>query len=1212
MMFYNIFRFELAYRFKRPATYIYFGLFLAFAYLIAIMAGGAFDSVNISLGGSGGKVFSNSPYSVALFTFSLNYLGIIIIAAMVANPVYRDFEYSSHALFFTKPISKWAYLGGRFLGSCVAAMFALTGIAFGLMLGSAMPFLNADMIGPFHQYYYVKPYLTLIIPNLVFIGMIFFMLATLTRRMLPVYIASILLLIFLNIAAQLVKTISNEYVAALLNPLGGNAISYVTRYWTVAQKNSSLIPFTGVLVYNRLIWLGVGFVLFAVVFKRFSFDQFSSEWGRGRKNLSGADKGGAYVPSAVTPHPDYSLKGNWYRMLNGAFVETMNIIRSPYFLAIVFAGMVFMFVSGVQFGKIYDTNTYPVTGQMASGLAGVFSIFLIIIIIFYSGEMIWKERELKLNQIYDAMPVPGWVGYTSKLIALSSIVGLLLFMVMFCGIIIQIFYGYYHFEIPVYLKSLFGVNFIDLVLMAVFVLFIQTLVNNKFIGFFVIIAYYLFNIFIMNSLGWNDNLYNYSSDPGMPYSAMNGYGHFWTGFLWFKFYWACFAVMLAVLTNLFWVRGTVGGFRERLKTAGRRFTGISRVAFFCALALFVASGSYIYYNTHVLNHYTTSYEDEKQTADYEKKYKKYEHAPQPRIVALTVNTNIYPYRRKIDFNGYYVLLNKTNRPVDSIHLVMPSQARRHIILFGANEAAFAGGASSGRLVLSDSLNDYYIYRLDKPLMPHDSILMHMNLEYANKGFANTARGGGVVYNGTFTNSGLLPAIGYQPVAELGDNIERKKFGLPYKEPFASLYDTAAMRNSMISNDADWIRYDATLSTSGDQTALTSGNLVKKWSEGGRNYFHYVSGSRILYFVPFVSAKYDVMRDTWNNIKLAIYYTKGHEYNLERMMSALKDGLSYYTKNFGPYQFGEVKILEFPYAAFAQSFANTIPFSENIGFIARVDDGAPSDVDYPYYVTAHELGHQWWAHQVIGANVQGATMLDETMAQYSAGMVMKHKFGPDRMKKFLRYEMDQYLRGRSVEREKEVPLYRVEDQGYIHYRKGSVIMYALQDYIGEYNLDSALSRYISKVKFQEPPYTTTLQWLDYVNRAVPDSMKYILTDMFTTITVFNNSTKEASWKKEANGTYTVHLAVEAHKLKADSSGNQKEVNLNDWIDIGVFAKPEKGEMRPLYMAKKHITSAKAEFDITIKEQPYEAGIDPYDKLIDLSPEDNVMTCTAATK
>ena len=131
----------------------------------------------------------------------------------------------------------------------------------------------------------------------------------------------------------------------------------------------------------------------------------------------------------------------------------------------------------------------------------------------------------------------------------------------------------------------------------------------------------------------------------------------------------------------------------------------------------------------------------------------------------------------------------------------------------------------------------------------------------------------------------------------------------------------------------------------------------------------------------------------------------------------------------------------------------MPFSESIGFIADLRD--PDDIDYVFYVTAHELGHQWWAHQVIGAFVQGVTMLDETFAQYSALMVQEKEYGPAQMHKFLKYELDRYLSGRGGEVVEELPLALNENQDYIHYRKGSVVMYALKDYLGEDVVDKVL-------------------------------------------------------------------------------------------------------------------------------------------------------------
>jgi aminopeptidase N len=190
------------------------------------------------------------------------------------------------------------------------------------------------------------------------------------------------------------------------------------------------------------------------------------------------------------------------------------------------------------------------------------------------------------------------------------------------------------------------------------------------------------------------------------------------------------------------------------------------------------------------------------------------------------------------------------------------------------------------------------------------------------------------------------------------------------------------------------------------------------------------------------------------VDLGIYYHPSHAWNVDRMLNALQTSLDYYQSAFGPYQFDQARIIEFPgYASFAQAFANTMPYSEAIGFIA--DNSNPEKIDYVTYITAHELGHQYWAHQIIGADMQGGTMLSETLAQYSALMVMKKLYGEDKIRRFLKFELDRYLRSRGGEVIEELPLARVENQQYIHYQKGSLAMYLLQERLGEDAVNRAL-------------------------------------------------------------------------------------------------------------------------------------------------------------
>jgi ABC-2 type transport system permease protein len=442
-------------------------------------------------------------------------------------------------------------------------------------------------------------------------------------------------------------------------------------------------------------------------------------------------------------------------------------------------------------------------------------------------------------------------------------------------------------------------------------------------------------------------------------------------------------------------------------------------------------------------------------------------------------------------------------------------------------------------------------------------------------------------------------------------------------------DSTALGDTYISKDSDWIDFEATVSTSKDQIAIAPGYLQKEWTEGDRRYFHYKMDSKILNFYAFNSAKYEVMRDKWNDVDLEIYYHKGHEFNVERMMKGMKASLDYNSKNFSPYQHKQARIIEFPRTAgtFAQSFPNTIPFSEGIGFIADVDESDEGGVDYPFAVTVHEVAHQWWAHQVIGADVLGATMLSESLSEYVSLKVLEHEHGKDKMRKFLKRALDQYLQQRTFETKREKSLMYNDGQGYIRYQKGSLVFYALSDYIGEEKLNGALQRYVEKVKFQEPPYTTSIEMVDYIKEVVPDSLQYVVKDMFETITLYRNRVTDSKVTELDNGKFQVDIEFEVSKYRNDEKGKRYygekvgdtltyktekmrkpilSVPLEDYIDVGIFYEEDiDGEKKEkeLYLKKHKITQIQNKVTIIVDKRPSEVGIDPYNKLIDTQSDDN---------
>jgi ABC-2 type transport system permease protein len=1181
--------FEIATRLKRISTWVYFAIFLSIAIFWTAAAGGVIKSAAVSF--SSGKVWINSPYAIAQTVSFLGMIGLSIIAAIMGRAVQQDFEYRVEHFFFSAPISKWEYLSGRFVGAVVVLLVILSSIALGGLLGLLLPGLDPDRIGPVRPLAYILPYFTVLLPNLLVLGGLFFCIAALTRRMLPVYIGSILLLIGFLAAQGLLRDMANKTVASLLDPFGVVATSQLTAYWSISERNTRLVPLEGFLLWNRLLWLAIGAAVIGVTTWRFRMTQAGTT-GRGRAAVPEAASGDVVAVQLrrVAPEPVSGAR-LLPRLVWLNFRET---VKNVYFGVIAFAGVLFLVVTSSTAGDIFGTNTWPVTWQMLDLLSGTFSVFMLVIITFYAGELAWREREHRLDQIHDALPIPTWLPFLGKLLALMLVPLVLQALLMLCGLGIQTAKGYHHYELGLYFNGLFGIELIDYWLVCVLAMTVHSLVNQKYLGYFIMIVYFI-AISFASLMGFEHNLYKYGVTPPYVYSDMDGFGHFLLRVRAFQAYWAAAALLLAVAAYLFWMRGTTAGWRGRVAIARRRFTRPVAALSGAAAVAMAGFGAYIFYNTNILNHYQTADDQLARQADYEKRYKSLAGVPQPKITAVRLAVDLYPREQMVRMRGNYTLVNKTSTPIDTVHLLF-AQGEQVVV----NKLEFGVPAE---LAGNDKPIGWRSYKLATPLAPGAATDLAFDLQTGAHGFTNSGAFTDVEYNGSFVNGQqLLPLIGYQTRGELTADRERKKFGLPPGERARDRDDPAGLAENGLAGDADFITFETTVSTEDDQFAIAPGYLQKEWVQDGRRYFEYRMDAPILNFFAFQSGRYAAKKDRWNDVAIEVYYQPGHEYNLDRMIAATKAGLDYFTANFGPYQHKQFRIIEFPrYQAFAQSFPNTVPFSEGIGFIARVREDDKDDIDYPYYVTAHELAHQWWGHQVAAADVQGGTMLVETLAQYSALMVMKHKYGEEKMQRFLQYELDRYLLGRSTEQKKELPLSRVENQPYIHYRKGSLVMYALQDYIGEENLNRAIRAFRDEHAFKGPPYPNTPQLLAHIRAVTPPHLQYVIDDLFETITLYDNHATSATAKALPDGRYEVTLKVAARKLRADALGKETDATLADWIDIGVLDADNKA----LFLEKRKIDRETMEFTVVVDGKPARAGIDPYNKLIDRRPKDNTV-------
>jgi ABC-2 type transport system permease protein len=1193
----EVLRFEVGYRLRQPSTWVY--ALVLFGIPFVLMH--AIDGSSLHL---------NAPLSVANVSAVVGSIGMLVTAGIFGDAAARDVHWRMHALFYTSPLRESHYLAGRFLGGLTVNAVLLLGVPLGLLLASVMPYMQAGKFGPVQSAAYVQTYLLVLLPNLVVIGAFMFAAAALTRQALATYLGGVALFVLGLVAGDLTDGLTNRVLSALVDPFGARAVALTTQYWTPAETNARLIGWPDVLLWNRALWLAVAAGLFALLVARF---RFAHQGGTGRRrwwrrrpvaDTAGAlraDERLAPIEGSHAPavQRSFSPAARVRQTLAVAARAWREIAVTRAFLVILVGALFFVFVFGWDVGNnIFGTSTWPVTHLIAGTvLSAALGPVMALLVAVFAGELVWRERDVGMGDIAAVAPVPNWVAMLGRFLALVAMLVTLQAVLMGAGVLLQAIRGYHRHELDVYLKLLFGIKLVDYVLLAALATTVHVVVNNKYVGHLVVVLFFAVTEG-SGLIGLRHRMLVYGSDPGWIWSDLNGLAPFLTGLVWFKVYWAAWALLLAVLASLFWVRGRELGIRKRLALARQRLGGPTVRTAAVAVALIVTLGGFVFYNTNVLNDYRTPDEIAAQRAEYERRYKRFEDAPEPSLVAAQMRVELYPADRAAEIRGTFVLVNRTVHQIESLHVLPSPDVETRAIDFDRG----------ARLVANDSSLFYRIYALESPLAPGDSIAMTFEVAYRPRGFRNARPPTDVTPNGAYIERGWLPALGYSPGREVTDPEVRREQGLPSRKLPPSAGDVETRPGA---NAVELVDVETVIGTDPRQIAVTPGTLVREWTEDSslrpgqaRRYFHYRTDRPIRYGGAVLSAEYAVREASWKGIPLRVFYHPTHDVNVDRMLESMKTSLAYFSENFGPYQYRELRIVEFPrYASFARAHPHTITFSEGSAFLTRVDSG---DVDRTFFVVAHETAHQWWGGQVIPAQAAGAGLVSETLAQYSSMMVLETAYGPEMVRRFYDYNMNEYLRGRRVYTNREVPLLDVVNQGYLFYFKGGVAMYTLRERLGVEAVNGALRRFREKFAGADAPPPTSRALYAELQAVTPDSLRPLLSDLFEHITLWDVRTDSARAESVGGGSYRVTLFVDASKARADSVGKQTPVAMDDAIEVGVFAGPVRDGSPgdTLYLKQHRIRSGKQAIVLTVPRLPTRAGVDPYRKLIERERDDNV--------
>ncbi|MFC3460953.1 hypothetical protein [Massilia haematophila] len=1170
-------RFEIRQRLRQLATWVYFGLFVALALLWTAAAGGVFKDTVVAFGS---RVLIDAPRQVALTTAFLGCLGVIVMAAVMGRAVQQDFEHEMHHFFFSAPIRKSAYVFGRFLGAWIVLALIFAGILLGAWLGTLVPGIDPDRLGGGSPGAYLLPWLFTLLPNLFIFGAIFFVLAALTRRMLPVYVASIVLLVGYTVAPSLARDFDYKTAAALIDPFATTALVTLTEYWPIAERNARQVTLEGVYLLNRLIWCGFGLVVLLLGYWRLQLSALAEV--RGGEPRALPEPAPQLTQAAVNTRerPDFARRSLGLLLAKQTWLQWRQSVATLPFALIALAGMGMLVLGSFDLGMLHGASTYPVTWRMLELIRDTNSLFVLVITTFYAAQLVWRERDARTAQLFDALPLPGWLAPVSKVLALVGMQALLLLLAMLTAMLNQVLRGYFALETGLYLRTLFTILLPQYALLAVLAVAVQALCGRKVLGYALLVTLYVAMI-ACQGLGLDHPLLLFTALPELPWSAMNGYGHLLLRERALELYGGGLALMLLALTVVLWPRGVNQEWSSRLRLARQNLTPRVLAAFGAGLLLFGASGALLWYELDVAGNYRMTRSAEALRAEYELRYRRFQDLPQPRLAAVNLRADLYPQARMLAVAGSYQLENRGAAPISD--LVVYQQP-------GFDLAARL--SQPARLVTGDRARGFYRYRLATPLAPGARIAFEFQLSAAPGGLLGVGTDTPVAANGSWFTNDALPRIGYQQAVELRDERDRRRHGLAPRAQDQHL-DAAG-------TDAARIRFEALVTTSVDQIAVAPGALEREWIAQERRHFRYRAEQPILDRYAIASARYAVRHERWQDVAIDAFYRPGHEDNVDRLVRGAAAALAYGTRAFGSYGLHDLRLVETPRGAgAAQSFPGMVSLPETEAFIARVEPNSRTEIDYPFYMGAYSTARQWWGQQLAASNKPGGALLAAGLAEYTALMTVRRSLGSTAMRRYLRQDLNAYLLGRATATGRELPLVRAGDDAWLAQRKGGLALYLLQDQLGEERVNAVLRDFLRRHGGQDnSPDAAAL--VEALRAVTPPDKAYLVHDLFEAIVLYENRADSASARRRPDGKYEVTLRASAAKVRAGGPTEQ-ELPLADSIEFGV----DDSEGRPLARERRLVRERAQVVSFVVDALPARAGIDPDYKLIDKKPTDNMV-------
>lgn len=1188
-MFWKLFKFELNYQSRQLSWWFALLMFTAFGYFLS---GRQMYHVN---------VMALTPQNLTYSTTFLCQIALFTTALITASAALRDHQYNFHAFVLTKPVSSTVLTFSRF-SSLFVMSFVLI---FSGVLAMLLPLMLTDYVTEVYGVFKLKnilwPLLVIVLPNILFTASILYVSASLSKSSIMTFVAAVGIYVFYMMSAALLDSpmfvastpIARDEInlASLFDPFAVAAFLEQTKLLTAQQLNTHLVVLQGDFLYNRIMWLTVSILLLACVLKTSKYQE-----GKPKKSIQKLKKkNNQYIPVAARPPLEYKqvapLFNAWIAFKANVLLDLRITLKGLPFalLLLLVVGLVFAkLINGLNY-NFFVGEQLPFTSTMLLLMREPLEIIGIFIVIFFTGELIWRAREQEFDSVLNATPAPNYIYFLAKMTVMAYLISLIISVLIIAAISYQLFNGFYADDIGLFF-SIFPLIGLPLLLMAVLSLSIQSLVSNKYVGFVLVATILLFyKSDVASILGVNHYLLRFAETGLRFYSDFSGHDFYTKSIFWFSLYWVLFTALVAFIAYSLSKRSV----EESTLAACKRLPTLLDAKGRMTIALISISTAgcamYILYNTNVLNDYQTGKDIEQLQISYEKHLEQFKHSPSPKITDVDVDVAFYPSQYKVNVEGFFKLINPHNETIKKFLVSIPNKEQYIKIDLNRQHQA----------LMNNKLNVIEIV-LNEPLMPNEQFEFRFVTTLEKLGFKNADRNIALLTNGSyFHGSHLLPFIGYNSAHEISNSAIRDRNQLAEREHLPKLIAGKKYHRHSHESDAGWINYQATVSTELGQTPIASGVLQRQWTKDGRNYAGYKVEHEISNFLGFASAAYKTRFLQVGDIRLNAYFHPSHSVNVDQMLATVAKSLKYFEQAYGSYPLPELNLVEIPNRAFARAYPGTIFISEHVGFKEDLSPGA--GIDNFSYLLAHEVAHQWWGHQLAAAKTEGEVLLIESLADYSALMVMKDMYGEGYANEIAAKSSNQYLKNRGGDTLGETSLHKMLGQRYLRYHKGPVVLNAIRHLIGEEALNNSLKQLLLSKGNVRSDYATSLDLVDVIKNNSSRSHHPLIDEWLTKMVTYDLSIRDGSVTQLSNGHYQVSADLVGNQMSHEHPEKASKQFFAHQVEIAVYSEIHE----PIALAQQQIIleEGEAQWTFTVPTKPVFLVLDPKYMFIDKNRTDN---------